>query len=89
MSIYNRYCFLKKAYPGYVIFIVRKGKLITFKRDLKIVNYKGLDDFFNSGINYIILDGLEPKVFNGTENHYFYYFKVTLLEDIIDYIKYR
>lgn len=89
MSKYYRYNFLKKYYPDYIIFITNKNKLITYDYDLKIVklfNYKLLN------INYIILDNIDiiKKIDNKIDNkihNYFYYFKITLLIDIINTIR--
>ncbi len=88
MSKYKRYLFLKKIYPNYVIFLLSHQKLITFDYDLKLIEYIGIKDFFNLRINYIILNCLEiceKKEYS--ENYYFYYFKFTLLKEIIIYLK--
>lgn len=85
MSKYYRYKFLKKYYPDYIVFITNKNKLITYDYDLKIVklfNYKLLN------INYIILDNIDIiKKIDNKINNYFYYFKITLLIDIINTIR--
>ena len=42
MSKYNRYLFVKKMYPDYVVFVKDKDSLNTFDDDLLIVKLKGL-----------------------------------------------
>ena len=77
MSKYNRYSFVKKYYPNYLVFIKYNNILITYGIDLEIINrfnYKLLN------INYIILDNIDiiekKEYFN---NNYFYYFKIIIL----------
>ena len=86
MSKLNRYLFLKKMYPEYVIFILEKDKLITYNWDLKILNILSFDGLININVNYIILDGLDI-VFRKEyfDNSYFYYFKICLLREIINF----
>ena len=86
MSVYNRYLFCKKKYNDYLILVVNKNKVVSFSRDLKIIKLYGLDNLKKQNIYYLILDGLEIKLFNKGINNYFYYFKVSLVKDIIDYI---
>ena len=84
MGAYNRYLFCKKKYPDYLVFVVVKDKLVTFGYDLKIVEmYYNINKL---NINYIILNGLDIKLFKREINNYFYYFDIILLKDIIDYI---
>ena len=84
MGAYNRYLFCKKKYPDYLVFVVVKGKMVTFEYDLKIVEmFKDIDKL---NINYIILNGLDIKLFNKEINNYFYYFEICLLKDILEYI---
>ena len=84
MGAYNRYLFCKKKYPDYLVFVVVKGKMVTFEYDLKIVEmFKDIDKL---NINYIILNGLEIKLFKSEINNYFYYFEICLLKDILEYI---
>ena len=88
MSKYNRYLFIKRLYPDYVIFLVNKDKLITYNKDLEIVKVIGITNFFKQEINYLIIDNLEIKEKKEyTKNNYFYYFKLILLLEIISYIK--
>ena len=85
MGAYNRYLFCKRKYPDYLVFVVKKGNLVTFEYDFKIVEmYRNIN---NLNINYIILNGLEIKLFKSEINNYFYYFEICLLKDIINYIK--
>ena len=87
MSKYNRYCFIKKNYPSYVVFIKNKGNLETFDSDLKIVNLRGFSNFFNLKINYIITDCLVLNIYQEETNNYFYYFKIILLIEIVNFIR--
>ena len=75
-------------YPDYLVFILDKEKLLTYDNDLKIVNYLEIDEVLEKNINYLILDGLDIKILKKYEdNLYFYYFKIILLKDIVNYIK--
>ena len=89
MSIYKRYEFFKRFYPNYLIFIMNnKNNLITFDKDLSIVKIVGLDKIFIGNINYIIVNNLDIlKKEKYLENDYFYYFKIDLLVEVIDYIE--
>ena len=89
MSIYNRYKFVKKIYPDYLILILNnKKELETFDCDLKIVKMIGINEFFDRKINYIIVNNLDIiKIRKCLSNNYFYYFKIELVLDIIDNIK--
>ena len=58
MSKINRYKFIKKMYPDYLILIVSKKNLISFNIDNLIYKYYK-DKVFKLNINYIILDGLD------------------------------
>ncbi len=89
MSIYNRYEFLKKYYPDYLIFVMNnKNKLVTFNRDLEIVKTVGMDNVFVGDINYIIMDNLDiVKKKKYLSNNYFYYFKIELVYEILRYIE--
>ena len=84
MSKYNRYLFCKKLYNCYLILIIDKDKIISFDEDLKIIELYGIETI-KQEINYLILDGLNIKLYNNNKN-YFYYFKISLIKDIIDYI---
>ena len=90
MSKLSRYLFLKKMYPNYIIFILDKDKLLTYYNDLEIVNYLTLEEVFKKEINYIILFNLDIKIKKEFyNNHYFYYFKIILINSIINVIKQR
>ena len=84
MSKYNRYLFCKRLYNNYLILIKNKDKIISFDEDLKIIELYGIETI-KKNINYLILDGLDIKLYNNN-NNYFYYFKISLIKDIIDYI---
>lgn len=89
MSKYNRYVFVKKIYPDYVIFILSKNKLVTYNKDLEIVTLFGLKEFFNLNVSYLILDCLDIKERkNILTNNYFYYFKICVLKEVVNYIFY-
>ena len=87
MSKLNRYLFLKKMYPEYVVFILDKDKLITYNWDLKIINLLSFSKLVNLNINYMILDGLN-LVFKKEyfDNYYFYYFKICLVLEMLKVI---
>ncbi len=90
MSKYNRYIFCKRIYSDYLILIKDKDKVISFDEDLEIINLYGLRNILNMNINYCILNGLDIELNNNYDNDYFYYFKINLLKEIIDYIyKYK
>ena len=84
MSKYNRYLFCKRLYNCYLILILDKDKIISFDEDLKIIELYGIETI-KQEINYLILDGLNIKLYKNN-NNYFYYFKISLIKDIIDYI---
>ena len=84
MSKYKRFIFCKRLYNNYLILIKNKDKIISFDEDLKIIELYGIETI-KKNINYIILDGLDIKLYNNN-NNYFYYFKISLIKDIIDYI---
>ena len=89
MSAYNRYLFCKKKYPDYLVFVVDKNDLVTFENDLKIVEIYGIENISKLNIYYVILNGLEIKLFNEGINNYFYYFEICLLIEIFNYCKGR
>ena len=84
MSKYKRFIFCKRLYNNYLILIKNKDKIISFDEDLKIIELYGIETI-KKNINYLILDGLDIKLYNNN-NNYFYYFKISLIKDIIDYI---
>ena len=87
MSKLSRYLFIKKMYPDYLVFILNKDKLVTYNNDLKIYNMLE-SEFFSKSINYLILDGLEIKELRTfSNNNYFYYFKISLLKEVVKFIK--
>ncbi len=90
MSKYSRYLFVKKLYPNYLVFLRSKDKLETFGTDLEILNIVGLDKVFDINTNYIVLDNLDIiKIKKFPSNNYFYYFKIKLAIDVVDYIENR
>ena len=84
MSKYNRYLFCKRLYNNYLILIVDKDKLISFDRDLEILELYGIEEI-KKNINYLIIDNLNITLYKNN-NNYFYYFKICLIKEIIDYI---
>ena len=83
MSKINRYNFIKKMYPDYLILLVSKNSYTSFYLDKLIYSYY-LDKVFKLNINYIILDGLDIiKKVEFTNNKYYYYSKVVLIKEVI------
>ncbi len=83
MSKINRYKFIKKMYPDYLILIVSKKNLISFNIDNLIYKYYK-DKVFKLNINYIILDGLDIIVKKEFfDNKYFHYSKVIIIKEFI------
>lgn len=83
-----RYTFTKKVYPDYVVFIMRRGKLLTYDNDLMIINYIGYDNDINIldkyKINYLVLDDLDIvdiKKYN--DNNYYKYLYIVMLKKVI------
>lgn len=89
MSKFTRYLFVKKIYPEYVVFINSKERLITYGKDLEIVNLIGYKNFFDININYIIVNDLDIFIKEFSNNNYFYYFKIILIKNVIDYVDNR
>lgn len=89
MSKFSRYLFVKKNYPDFVVFIRSKERLITYNKDLEIVNLVSYKKFFDMNINYIVVCDLNIFVKEFDCNNYFYYFKITLIKSIIDYVNDR
>ncbi|MBQ8472645.1 MAG: hypothetical protein IJ501_04000 [Bacilli bacterium] len=91
MSRYKRFLFTKSIYPEYIVFIVCKDNLYTYDNDLEIVKFLGKENILNGTyrINYLILDRLDIKFIEYDDNNYFYYFKITLIKSIIDYVNDR
>ena len=81
MSKYKRFIFCKNLYKDYLILIKKKDKLVSFGEDLDIYNLFGINN-----INYLILDGLDIKLYNVIDNKYNYYYKINLILKILDYI---
>lgn len=83
MSKINRYNFIKKMYPDYLILLVSKNNYTSFYLDKLIYSYY-LDKVFKLNINYIILDGLDIiKKVEFTNNKYYYYSKLVLIKEVI------
>lgn len=83
MSKINRYNFIKKMYPDYLILLVSKNNYTSFYLDKLIYSYY-LDKVFKLTINYIILDGLDIiKKVEFTNNKYYYYSKLVLIKEVI------
>lgn len=83
MSKINRYNFIKKMYPDYLILLVSKNNYTSFYLDKLIYSYY-LDKVFKLNINYIILDGLDIiKKVKFTNNKYYYYSKLVLIKEVI------
>ncbi len=83
MSKINRYNFIKKMYPDYLILLVGKNNYTSFYLDKLIYSYY-LDKVFKLNINYIILDGLDIiKKVEFTNNKYYYYSKLVLIKEVI------
>lgn len=83
MSKINRYNFIKKMYPDYLILLVSKNNYTSFYLDKLIYSYY-LDKVFKLNINYIILDGLDIiKKVKFSNNKYYYYSKLVLIKEVI------
>ena len=83
MSKINRYNFIKKMYPDYLILLVNKSSYTSFNLDKLIYSYY-LDKVFKLNINYIILDGLDIiKKVEFSNNKYYYYSKLILIKEVI------
>lgn len=83
MSKINRYNFIKKMYPDYLILLVNKSNYTSFYLDKLIYSYY-LDKVFKLNINYIILDGLDIiKKVKFSNNRYYYYSKLVLIKEVI------
>ena len=83
MSKINRYNFIKKMYPDYLILLVSKNNYTSFYLDKLIYSYY-LDKVFKLNINYIILDGLDIiKKVEFSNNKYYYYSKLVLIKEVI------
>ncbi len=83
MSKINRYNFIKKMYPDYLILLVSKNNYTSFYLDKLIYSYY-LDKVFKLNINYIILDGLDIiKKVKFSNNRYYYYSKLVLIKEVI------
>ncbi len=81
MSKYNRYKFSKELYNDYLVLIKYKNNLVTYNYDLEIYKLFKLDN-----INYLVIDGLDIKLYNNIDNKYNYYYKIIILKEVIDYI---
>ena len=89
----NRYLFIKRIYPQYIILLKKDKKYITYGIDKEILNYikfHKLKRLSKLEINYIVLDNLfisDKECFK--DNKYkLYYEKVKLLK-IIRYLIFR
>lgn len=95
-----RYQFTKEIYPNHIVFLVVKGKIVTYHLDLNLLNYLiknyGNDDknidylklLKKKHINYLILDDLDitDKV-EYKDNRYDKYMLVFTLNKIVNKIK--
>ena len=83
VSKINRYTFIKKLYPDFIVFLMSKKSLITFFPDNIIYKWY-LDKIFKLEINYIIIDDLDIiKKQEYKDNKYKYYFKLCFVKEIL------
>ena len=81
MSKYRWYRFTKELYNDYLVLIRYKDKLVTYDYDLEIYKLFKLDN-----INYLIIDGLDIKLYSNVDNKYNYYYKIIILKEVMNYI---
>lgn len=79
MSKYNRYKFIKKMYPDYLILLLKNNTLSSFEVDNLIYKYYH-NKVFKLNINYIILDNLDIVKY---DNNKYYYSKLVILKELI------
>ena len=83
MSKINRYKFIKKMYPDYLILLLKNNTLSSFEVDNLIYKYYH-NKVFKLNINYIILDNLDiVKLVKYDNNKYYYYSKLVILKELI------
>ena len=85
MSVINRYNFAKKIYKDYVILILIKRKLYTYKNN-KLISFKDINKLKELHINYIIIDNLEIIKKDYVDNRYYEYYLKYNICNILDNI---
>jgi hypothetical protein len=88
MSRKHRYEFTKKVHPGYIVFLVVKGKYVTYGNDIDIIRYIKFNGKFKVfdkyKINYLVLDNLDiidKKEYDN--NNYDKYLDVVMIRKIV------
>ena len=78
MSKYKRYKFAKELYNDYLVLIMYKDKFVTYDYDLEIYKLFKLDN-----VSYLIVDGLDIKLYSNLDNKYNYYYKIIILKEVL------
>ena len=81
----NRYDYACKCYKDYVILLLIKNKLYTYK-DNKLCDFKKINKLKKLHINYVILDNLDVIKQEYVDNRYQEYYLKSSLNDIFDII---
>ena len=92
MSLKNRYIFLKRMYPEYLILINNKGKLTTCFNDKLIWDYvhNKIINLERKNISFLILDNLVIVQKKGFEqNNFERYLKVVLINCLLKKERFR
>ena len=82
MSLKNRYLFLKKIYPNYLIIFEHKNKYLSYGIDNELLQYIKVINLNKFSINFIILKNMSVCKLQKFKNNLYndYYLKYILIK---------